>query len=316
MPSGNLTTRAIKEGSIGALKHQSPIDLPKHWVNDWLLHIVQKPASFLITDSDYMLTAEQRSAFAAGIAKMQAGTPLAYLTGQQAFWSLAFKVNEHTLIPRPDTEVLVEQVLAWIAANVDADTFNHLANQNSLSNNLHNANPQKPYQLLDLGTGSGCIAISLAHELRLQSQDWQVTAVDYCKAALDIAQENAILNHTPDVIFIQSDWFGALPKETKYHVIVSNPPYIDPVDPHLNNLSAEPLSALVADNKGLADIQRIVSEARTYLVSGGLLAIEHGFDQGQAVQQIFTEAGLVKVKTVKDYGGNDRVTMGQVAGGL
>lgn len=315
MTSGRLTIRAIKEGSIGALKHQGSIDIPKHWVNEWLLHVIQKPASFLITDSDYVLTAEELLVFESGIAKMQAGTPLAYLTGQQAFWSLEFKVNEHTLVPRPDTEILVEQVLDWIANNIKS-AKTQSENQNSLSSNVNDSTAAKPYQILDLGTGSGCIAISLAHELGLQSQDWQVTAVDYSKSALDIAQDNAILNHTPDVIFIQSDWFSALPKATKYHVIVSNPPYIDPVDCHLDKLNAEPLSALIADNKGLADIQKIVSGAVDYLVQGGLLAIEHGFDQGQAVQQLFTEAGLVKVKTVKDYGGHERVTMGQVAGGL
>jgi release factor glutamine methyltransferase len=243
---------------------------------------------------------------------MQAGTPLAYLTCQQAFWSLDFKVNEHTLIPRPDTEVLVEQVLAWIAANVDWANSTDFK-QNSLSNDLNDTNPQKPYQLLDLGTGSGCIAISLAHELNLQSPDWQVTAVDYSEGALDIAKQNAILNGTPDVNFIQSDWYNALPDEVKYQVIVSNPPYIDPVDKHLEQLSAEPLSALIADNQGLADIQKIVSGAVSYLVAGGLLAIEHGYDQGDAVQAIFTEAGFVKVQTIKDYGGNDRVTMGELA---
>jgi len=307
---------ATDDAFIKALKRRSYLSeadgtaLPVHWVNEWLLHIVQQPASFLITDSDYLLTAAEQSAFAAGIAKMQAGIPLAYLTGQQAFWSLEFKVNEHTLIPRPDTEILVEQVLAWIAANVEADTFKHSAKQNSLSNDSNNDNPQKPYQLLDLGTGSGCIAISLAHELGLQSQDWQVTAVDYSDGALDIAKQNAVLNGTPTVNFIQSDWYHSLPNQAQYQVIVSNPPYIDPVDCHLDKLNAEPLSALIADNKGLADIQKIVSGAVDYLVQGGLLAVEHGYDQGDTVQQIFTEAGFVKVQTVQDYGGNDRVTMG------
>lgn len=310
---------AISDASIKTLKRHSYLSavdgtaLPTHWINEWLLHIVQRPASFLITDSDYVLTAAELSAFAAGIAKMQAGRPLAYLTGQQAFWSLEFKVNEHTLIPRPDTEVLVEQVLAWIAANIDW-AKSTAVKKNSLSNDLDNASPQKPYQLLDLGTGSGCIAISLAHELSLQSPVWQVTAVDYSQGALDIAKQNAILNGTPDVNFIQSDWYNALPDEVKYQVIVSNPPYIDPVDKHLEQLNAEPLSALIADNQGLADIQKIVSGAVDHLLAGGLLAIEHGYDQGDAVQAIFTEAGFVKVQTIKDYGGNDRVTMGALAG--
>lgn len=305
-----MTNNNLEDYSIKAIKRRQYDNLPAHWVNDWLLHVIHQPASFLITDSDYCLSDEELALFEDGIKKMQAAIPLAYLTGKQAFWSLEFKVNEHTLIPRPDTEILVEQVLTWIEANVSVvDTRS--PNQNSLSNILNDSTPAQPFQLVDLGTGSGCIAISLAHELGLQSKDWQVTAVDYAKGALDIAKQNAILNDTPNVTFIQSDWFSALPNDIKYQVIVSNPPYIDPVDPHLNNLSAEPLSALVADDKGLADIQRIVSGARDYLVQGGLLAIEHGYDQGDAVQQIFIDAGFANVQTVKDYGGNDRITMGQ-----
>ena len=297
----------------GQLWHPMPVpaNMPLHGIwglNANNLYAVGWMGSLLHYDGEQW----QQLRFAGGINKMQAGTPLAYLTGQQAFWSLEFKVNEHTLIPRPDTEVLVEQVLAWIEANVNvADTRS--PNRNSLSNSLNNSPSPKPFQLLDLGTGSGCIAISLAHELGLQSEDWQVTAVDYSKGALDIAKQNAILNDTPNVTFIQSDWFSALPNDIKYQVIVSNPPYKDPVDTHLDKLSAEPLSALVADDKGLADIQRIVSGAIDYLVQGGLLAIEHGYDQGDAVQQIFTDAGFANVQTVKDYGGNDRVTMGELS---
>lgn len=287
--------------TIRDIKLRQSYALPAHWVNDWLLHVIDQPAHFLITDSDYLLSQQQLSEFERGIKQMQAGTPLAYLLGKQEFWSLEFLVNEHTLIPRPDTEVLVEQVLAWISQQ---ERFHHNS-QNSLS---------KQNQLLDLGTGSGCIAISLAHELNKHDRCWQITAVDYSAEALQVAKDNAQLNVTPAVVFIQSDWFAAIDKEAKFDVIVSNPPYIDPDDQHLTKLISEPIAALVADNKGLADIEKIINGAVSHLSQKGVLAIEHGYDQGRAVYQLFEQTGFVKIKTVQDYGGNDRVTMGEWLG--
>lgn len=310
--NGVKGAKAAAQRSIKAIK-SSDYNLPAHWVTDWLLYVLEQPLLFLITEAQYQLTDEEFAAFTAGITKMQAGTPLAYLTGQQEFWSLVFKVNEHTLIPRPDTEVLVEQVLTWIGEYCASDFFpdqNSLSNQTSITTES-DVNPS--YQLLDLGTGSGCIAISLAHELaKMAPRQWQVTAIDYSAGALEVARQNAELNQVSNIDFIQSNWFKALPKGAKYHVIVSNPPYIDPHDTHLDRLAAEPLSALVAEDKGLADIHLIVSGATARLVPGGLLAIEHGFDQGQAVRQIFTKAGLTNIRTIKDYGGNDRLTLGSL----
>ncbi|MDO5768655.1 MAG: peptide chain release factor N(5)-glutamine methyltransferase [Psychrobacter sp.] len=320
--NGVKGAKRVNDRSIKAIK-RSDYNLPAHWVTDWLLYVIKQPVSFLITDAQYQLTDEELATFTAGITQMQTGTPLAYLTGRQGFWSLEFKVNEHTLIPRPDTEVLVEQVLAWIAANTNKLKQNSF-NQNSLSNN-NETNPQTALRLLDLGTGSGCIAISLAHDLSqpLNNQSvhspinqpisqWHVTAVDYSAPALKIAQQNAKVNQVSNIDFIQSHWFESLPKDTKYQVIVSNPPYIDAADSHLQTLGAEPLSALVADNQGLADIEQIVSGSMTYLTDGGLLAIEHGYDQGQAVRQLFLAYPFKNIKTVQDYGGNDRVTMGEL----
>ena len=265
--------------------------LPSFWFTDWLLHVIDKPAIALMMDEDYQLTDSEMAKFNAGVLKMQQGIPLAYLTGQQEFWSLNFKVNEHTLIPRPDTEVLVEQVLDWINAQP--------------TRNSHK-------RLLDLGTGSGCIAISLAHELK--HANWQVVAVDLSPEALKVAQHNAVSNNVADVEFIQSSWYQALPifDEPQFDIIVSNPPYIDETDAHLAHLKAEPISALSAPNHGLADIEHIVSNATTYLRAGGLLAIEHGHDQGDAVRQLCLGNGFESVHTIKDYGGNDRVTLGQV----
>ena len=285
-----LTIRQIKQ-QIGQLTNgDTSSQMPSFWLTDWLLHVIDKPKLFLMTDDDYQLTDSELAQFNAGVAKMQQGIPLAYLTGQQEFWSLNFSVNEHTLIPRPDTEVLIEQALNWIQA------------QPASSNHK---------RLLDLGTGSGCIAISLAHELK--HADWQMVAVDLSLEALKVAKHNALSNDVAHIEFIQSSWYQALPTgdEHRFDVIVSNPPYIDETDEHLAGLTAEPISALSAPNQGLADIEHIVVQAPNYLRTDGLLAIEHGFDQGAAVQQLFLDSGFESVHTVQDYGGNDRVTLGQ-----
>jgi release factor glutamine methyltransferase len=264
--------------------------LPSFWLTDWLLHVIDKPAIALMTDEDYQLSDTELEKFDTGVAKMKQGTPLAYLTGHQEFWSLNFTVNEHTLIPRPDTEVLVEQVLNWI---------------NDHSTCLSNK------RLLDLGTGSGCIAISLAHELK--QANWQVVAVDLSQEALKVAKHNAVINGVADIKFVQSSWYDSLPTDDSqlFDVIVSNPPYIDETDEHLAHLKAEPISALSSPNQGLADIEHIIQQAPQYLRTGGLLAIEHGHDQGATVRQLFLDSNFESVYTVKDYGGNDRVTLGQ-----
>ncbi|MGP9543767.1 peptide chain release factor N(5)-glutamine methyltransferase [Psychrobacter sp. AOP7-B1-25] len=284
------TIRQIKQQIQQLTNGESNNQLPSFWLTDWLLHVIEQPAIALMTEEDYQLTDSEVARFNDGVVKMQQGIPLAYLTGQQEFWSLTFSVNEHTLIPRPDTEVLVEQVLNWIN---DRSTY------------------FSSKRLLDLGTGSGCIAISLAHELR--HANWQVVAVDLSSEALKVAQYNAASNSIANVEFVQSSWYQALPAsdEQRFDVIVSNPPYIDETDEHLVGLKAEPISALSAPNQGLADIEHIVQQATSYLCTGGLLAIEHGYDQGAAVRKLFLDSNFESVHTVKDYGGNDRVTLGQ-----
>lgn len=285
------TIRQIKQHIQQLTNGESNNQLPSFWFTDWLLHVIDKPAVALMTDENYQLTDSEVARFNDGVVKMQQGIPLAYLTGQQEFWSLNFSVNEHTLIPRPDTEVLVEQVLNWTNAQpVQLDNK----------------------RLLDLGTGSGCIAISLAHELK--HANWQIVAVDLSSEALKVAQHNAVSNNVANVKFVQSSWYQTLPtdNEHQFDIIVSNPPYIDETDEHLTGLTAEPISALSAPNQGLADIEHIVQQATKYLCTGGLLAIEHGYDQGDAVRKLFLDNGFKSVHTVKDYGGNDRVTLGQV----
>lgn len=301
----------MKAATIGQIKQKiqqltnaaASSHLPSFWLTDWLLFVIEQPSSFLITDENYQLTDSELTQFHAGVTKMQQGTPLAYLTGQQEFWSLNFKVNEHTLIPRPDTEVLIEQVLAWINSQPKSADGNN-----------------KPNRLLDLGTGSGCIAISLAHELdkrqpNNKAEKWQVVAVDLSLEALKVARHNAMVNEVAaDIKFIQSSWYEVLSAQDEplFDVIVSNPPYIDEEDEHLARLVAEPISALSAPNHGLADIAHIVKQAPQQLRKGGLLAIEHGFDQGAKVRQLFLDNRFESVHTVQDFGGNDRVTLGQL----
>ena len=297
-----FTIGQIKQKIQQWLNESENSNTPSFWFIDWLLFVIDKPSSFLITDEKYQMTDSELEQFHDGVKKMQQGTPLAYLTEQQEFWSLNFKVNEHTLIPRPDTEILIEQVLTWIQSqpkSADKD--------------------KKPKRLLDLGTGSGCIAISLAHELKQNhvsssAENWQVIAVDLSAEALKVAKHNAMVNEVADIKFIKSSWYDALSiqDEPLFDVIVSNPPYIDEEDEHLARLVAEPISALSAPNHGLADIEYIVKHAPQYLNVGGLLAIEHGFDQGDAVRQLFLNRGFESVYTVQDYGGNDRVTLGQL----
>lgn len=295
-----MTVRQLKQQ---AARLAESVAIPAFWITDWLLHVLDKPPIFLVTEESYSLTVPELEQFNAGVTKMQQGTPLAYLTGQQQFWSLNFKVNVHTLIPRPDTETLVEQVLNWINTEDNAEISTAQCRHKSIK------------RLLDLGTGSGCIAISLAHELNQAS--WQVVAVDFSEQALKVARHNATANNIANIKFVQSSWYQHLATDPiqQFDVIVSNPPYIDEADTHLAGLLAEPISALSAPNHGLADIEHIIENAPQYLRSAGLLALEHGFDQGAAVRQLFVDTGFTKVKTILDFGGNERVTLGQLLSG-
>ncbi|WP_201526045.1 peptide chain release factor N(5)-glutamine methyltransferase [Psychrobacter frigidicola] len=304
-----MTVPKVKATTVQQIKQQvantaNNAGIPPFWITDWLLYVLDKPSLFLLTDDSYQLTDTEFEQFNIGVTKMQQGIPLAYLTGRQEFWSLDFMVNEHTLIPRPDTEVLVEQVLLWIKAQDGIEI-----NDNGTINQSHAVNNKR---LLDLGTGSGCIAISLAHELSKAS--WQVVAVDFSAEALKIAQYNAELNKIDNIELVQSSWYSELSTDTTqlFDVIVSNPPYIDEADEHLIGLLAEPINALSAPNQGLADIEHIVEYAPQYLYNGGLLTIEHGYNQGSTVRQLFLNNGFAAIQTIQDFGGNERVTLGQI----
>lgn len=249
------------------------------------LHVGQ---TYLITHDSEMIAAEIATQYFAALEELMAGKPFAYVLGKQSFWQHEFLVNRHTLIPRPDTERLIEAVL------------NHY--KNSLS---------KPLDILDLGTGSGCIAITLADEFK----NSYVSAVDKSPEALKMAAQNAKKIGVSNIAFFEGSWYEPFTtahgdESNKFDIIVSNPPYIDPNDPHLAGLTDEPISALIADNKGMADICHIVKTAPQFLQPHGLLAIEHGYDQGEQVRGVFLSHGFDEVITVKDYGDNERVTLG------
>ncbi|HDN9005553.1 peptide chain release factor N(5)-glutamine methyltransferase [Aeromonas veronii] len=251
-----------------------------------LCHLLDCRRSYLMTWPERELDAAQQATLQTWLARRLNGEPIAHLVGEREFWSLPLKVSPATLIPRPDTEVLVEQALTRI--------------------------PQGPCAVLDLGTGTGAIALALKSE-RPEIDVW---AVDRMADAAALARENSAALGLP-IEVRDGSWFEPLGEpdrdETpRFAVIVSNPPYIDGADPHLEqgDVRFEPRSALVADDAGLADIRHIVAHAPAYLLADGWLLLEHGWDQGEAVRQLLRDGGYREVATVRDYGDNDRVTLG------
>ena len=221
------------------------------------------------------------------------GEPIAYILGEKEFWSLSLNVSEGTLIPRPDTEILVEKAF-------------QIALEKLEENPLH-------FRILDLGTGTGAIALALASELSLICQkkaiQLDVIGVDLMPDVVKLAQSNAEKNQL-DVQFLQSRWFEHV--EGLFDIIVSNPPYIDETDEHLSqgDVRFEPRSALVAGENGLADLRHIIEQSPRYLKDSGYLLLEHGWKQGEEVRSIFWQNHWQGVATIRDYGDNERVTLG------
>ncbi|WP_299263257.1 peptide chain release factor N(5)-glutamine methyltransferase [uncultured Psychrosphaera sp.] len=253
-----------------------------------MCHVLDCNRTYLFTWPDKVLDETQIALFHQLCAKRQAGHPIAHIVGYRAFWTLNLKVTPTTLIPRPDTETLVEHALLLVAEQKDNQQYEHLTG-------------------LDLGTGTGAIALSLASEL----PHWDWLAADFIADAVTLAQENAELNGITNCKIIQSDWFEQIPN-TKFNLIVSNPPYIEENDPHLKqgDVRFEPLSALTAADNGLSDIKKIVSQAKDYLHDNGLLIIEHGNTQGEAIRDVFIQNGYRNTSTIKDLSENDRITVG------
>lgn len=249
--------------------------------------VLNKATNYLYTWPDKTLSSEQLSSYKLLLEERLKGKPIAYITGVKEFWSLPFYCNESTLIPRPDTEVLIEQILTVA--------------QESLG---------KEISCIDLGTGTGAIALALASEKPL----WHIEAIDYSANAVKLAQKNANNLNISHVQIYQSDWFSNVSKDKQFDVIISNPPYIDENDSHLTqgDVRFEPLTALISADEGLADIDMITRESKHYLKSGGYLFFEHGYNQGEAVRNIMLALQFKQVKTVQDYAGNDRVTFGYI----
>ena len=247
-----------------------------------LCHILNCNRAHLIAWPEKELSPQQIDSFQKLIKQRQQGSPVAHLTGQREFWSLNFKVNNSTLIPRPETETLIEFIL---------DKFGE----------------KKELTVLDMGTGTGAIAITLSSE----KPDWKITASDISTAAITLAKENSIILNTKNITFLQSDWFTKIPQQT-FDLIVSNPPYISIDDPHLaeGDIRFEPKSALTSGKTGMDDIEHLCSQAKNYLAKDGWLIVEHGYNQKSVVADCFTRNEYKNVSQRNDLAGHCRMTAG------
>ncbi len=269
------------------LAHAAQIDSPTAQLDAELLlaFALEKPRSYLYTWPDKTVNAAQTAVFMALLERRKQGEPVAYLLGRQGFWTLDLQVAEHTLIPRADTELLVEAVL-------------QLADANTVLN------------VLDLGTGTGALGLAIASE----RPQWTVTGVDRIESAVALAQSNQRQLQLANVRFLHSHWFSALAGQ-RYDVILSNPPYIADNDPHLaqGDVRFEPLSALVSGVDGLDDIRLIIAQAPSYLTADGWLLLEHGFNQASAVRELLLQAGFVEVSSQRDLSGHERISLGRLS---
>ena len=258
-----------------------------------LQYATGKPRTQILAFDDTEIDEKVRLKLTALLDRRLNGEPIAYILGEKEFWSLPLNVSKSTLIPRPDTEVLVEKALQISLEKLEQ-------------------NPPH-FRILDLGTGTGAIALALASELSSICQkrliSLEIIGVDLMPDVVALAQSNAERNQL-NVQFLQSCWFDNI--TGKFDLIVSNPPYIDAQDEHLHqgDVRFEPLSALVANDAGYADLRHIIELASSYLNSNGVLLLEHGWQQGEKVRSIFQENHWEMVETVRDYGDNERITLG------
>ncbi|MCF6288147.1 MAG: peptide chain release factor N(5)-glutamine methyltransferase [Proteobacteria bacterium] len=251
-------------------------NLDKREIELLLCHVLQTNTAGLFI-FEKTISPLQRQKIAKYIKHRENGKPLAYIAGYKAFWDLELKVNKHTLIPRPETEQIVELLINYTDVNFSGN-------------------------ILDLGTGTGAIALSIAKE-RCKAN---VIAVDVAKECVRVAKYNQQKNKIANVHIIHSNWFEKIDK--KFDFIVSNPPYIAEHDEHLQHLKYEPITALTAKKNGLADIEYIIQHANKYLKHTGQLIIEHGYDQSSAVQTLYKNNNYSKILTHKDFAGIARIT--------
>lgn len=273
--------QATLNKAVVVLKQTNPE--PRLEAEILLAYVLKKNRAYLFAHPETILTPEQLAHYEALINKRATGLPLAYLTGTREFWSMTLKVNEHTLIPRHETERLVELALELL--------------------------PNKPQvRILDLGTGSGAIALALAKE----RPHWVIDACDLSLEALNTAEENAQNHGLNQIQFYHSNWFSALPP-CRYDAIVSNPPYIAQDDPHLleGDVRFEPLNALVSSQEGLADLQYLIKHSKEWLLPNGLLLLEHGYDQKNQICTILNKLEYQDVHCWQDLQGHDRISGGR-----
>lgn len=269
--------------------NQDPYANPKTDANVLLQCVTKKSKATLFAFAETELSENELATLSDLLARRLKGEPIAYILGEKEFWSLPLKVANSTLIPRPDTERLVEVALEFA---------------------INRLNSQQNLQILDLGTGTGAIALALASEL---GKKVKIMGVDKSSNAVQLAEQNRQNLGFENAAFLQSDWFFALENQ-QFDLIVSNPPYIDEKDENLTlgDVRFEPLSALVAKDQGLSDLQKIIKNAPLYLKSKGALFLEHGWQQAQQVQQLFDQKVWNQPQTEKDYANNDRITWSQL----
>lgn len=248
-------------------------------------HVLKRDSAWLAAHDDEAPSPDERQRVAALAARRSAGEPMAYLLGEREFLGRMFRCTPAALIPRPETEHLVELVLTLVEAHI-------------------------PSAILDVGTGTGCIAITLA----LERPNAQITALDVSPDALALARENAAELSANNVQFIESDWFSAVATDAKFDLIVSNPPYIVPGNAHLTqgDLRFEPAIALADAVDGLESYRQLASAAETHLKNGGWLVVEHGYDQGESVPALLRTCGFTDVSTQLDLANHPRVTAGRI----
>ncbi|UVV66165.1 peptide chain release factor N(5)-glutamine methyltransferase [Glaesserella parasuis] len=265
---------------------QDPFLNAKADANILLQAVTKRSKSAIFAFAETELNESELRQLAELLARRAKGEPMAYILGEKEFWSLPLAVSTATLIPRPDTERLVEVTLEWAYKRLDT---------------------QEKLHILDLGTGTGAIALALASELGKKAD---IIGIDKQPDAVELAEKNRQKLEFDNVRFLPSDWFEAL-KNQRFDLIVSNPPYIDKDDESLTqgDVRFEPLTALVAEQNGLSDLQKIIQNAPLYLTQNGALMLEHGWQQAASVQDIFQQNQWNAVTTFQDYGGNDRVTV-------
>jgi release factor glutamine methyltransferase len=250
-----------------------------------LAHVLHKSRSYLLAWPERTLTGEQRQQFQELSARRRKGEPVAYLTGRREFWSLDLQVTPAVLIPRPETELLVERALERIPSDGE-------------------------YRIADLGTGSGAVAAAIATE----RPQCRITATDLSSESLEVAKSNFGQLNLNNVETTAGGWCKALPTEERFDLIVSNPPYVAEADPYLlrGDLPWEPQQALRSGPDGLNDIRLIIQLAPAHLTAGGWLLLEHGYDQGAAVRGLLVEGGFSHINTYRDLAGHERVTEGHL----